>query len=72
MTEVGSVYGESLYELAKAESLSKSIGEQLAVLQESDEQCDYECYVSRHCIEVAADDAGTCKEHEEYKEWKQC
>ena len=35
MTEVGSVYGESLYELAKAESLSKSIGEQLAVLQES-------------------------------------
>ncbi len=35
MTEVGSVYGESLYELAKAENLSKSIGEQLAVLQES-------------------------------------
>ena len=35
MTEVGSVYGQSLYELAKAEGLSKSIGEQLAVLQES-------------------------------------
>nr|MBQ8243918.1 ATP synthase F1 subunit delta [Oscillospiraceae bacterium] len=35
MTEVGSVYGESLYELAREESLSKSIGEQLAVLQES-------------------------------------
>jgi len=35
MTEVGSVYGESLYELAKDESLGKVIGEQLAVLQES-------------------------------------
>ena len=35
MTEVGSVYGESLYELAKDESLGKIIGEQLAVLQES-------------------------------------
>ena len=35
MTEVGSVYGESLYELAREENLSKSIGEQLAVLQES-------------------------------------
>ena len=35
MTEVGSVYGESLYELAKEESLGKLIGEQLAVLQES-------------------------------------
>ena len=35
MTEVGSVYGESLYELAKDEALSKLIGEQLAVLQES-------------------------------------
>ena len=35
MTEVGSVYGESLYELAKDENLSKLIGEQLAVLQQS-------------------------------------
>ena len=35
MTEVGSVYGESLYELAKDESLGKLIGEQLAVLQVS-------------------------------------
>ena len=33
MTEVGSVYGESLYELAREESLGKLIGEQLAVLQ---------------------------------------
>ncbi len=35
MTEVGSVYGESLYELAKEESLTQSIAEQLAVLQAS-------------------------------------
>ena len=35
MTEVGSVYGESLYELAKEEALAKQIGEQLAVLQEA-------------------------------------
>ena len=35
MTEVGSVYGESLYELAKDENLSKPMGEQLAVLQEA-------------------------------------
>ena len=35
MTEVGSVYGQSLYELAKDESLSTLIGEQLAVLQAS-------------------------------------
>ena len=35
MTEVGSVYGESLYELAKEESLSKQIGEQLAAMQEA-------------------------------------
>lgn len=35
MTEVGSVYGESLYELAKDESFAKLIGEQLAVLQAS-------------------------------------
>lgn len=33
MTEVGSVYGESLYELAKGESLEKLIGEQLRTLQ---------------------------------------
>ncbi|MBR1972952.1 MAG: ATP synthase F1 subunit delta [Oscillospiraceae bacterium] len=38
MTEVGSVYGESLYELAKDESLTKIIGEQLAVLQQSFQQ----------------------------------
>ena len=35
MTDVGSVYGASLYELAKEESLAAVIGEQLAVLQES-------------------------------------
>ena len=35
MTEVGSVYGLSLYQLAKEESLAKSIGEELAVLQEA-------------------------------------
>ena len=35
MTEVGSVYGESLYELAKEENLTKLIGEQLAALQEA-------------------------------------
>ena len=33
MTEVGNVYGESLYELAKEENLSKLIGDQLVVLQ---------------------------------------
>ncbi len=38
MTEVGNVYGESLYDLAKAESLSKIIGEQLQVLQQSFQQ----------------------------------
>ena len=35
MTEVGNVYGESLYELAKEENLAGLIGEQLAVLQQS-------------------------------------
>ena len=35
MTEVGNVYGESLYELAKEESLTKLIGEQLVALQQS-------------------------------------
>ena len=35
MTEVGNVYGESLYELAKDENLTKLIGEQLAVLQQA-------------------------------------
>lgn len=35
MTEVGSVYGEALYELAKEEGLTQSIGEQLRLLQES-------------------------------------
>ena len=38
MTEVGNVYGESLYELAKDEALTKLIGEQLAVLQTSFQQ----------------------------------
>ena len=38
MTEVGSVYGESLYELAREESLTKRIGEQLTVLQQSFQQ----------------------------------
>ena len=33
MTEVGNVYGESLYELAREEALTELIGEQLAVLQ---------------------------------------
>ena len=35
MTEVGTVYGESLYELAKEEALTPVIGEQLKVLKES-------------------------------------
>ena len=35
MTEVGNVYGESLYELAKEESLDAQIGGQLAALQEA-------------------------------------
>ena len=38
MTEVGNVYGESLYELAKDEQLTKLIGEQLAVLQTAFQQ----------------------------------
>ena len=35
MTEVGNVYGLSLYQLAKEESLAKTIGEELSVLQEA-------------------------------------
>ena len=35
MTEVGNVYGESLYELAKDENLTRLIGAQLAVLQQA-------------------------------------
>ena len=35
MTEVGTVYGESLYELAKDEGLDQEIGTQLKVLQQS-------------------------------------
>jgi len=35
MTEVGNVYGESLYELAKEENLTALIGEQLTVLQQA-------------------------------------
>ena len=38
MTEVGNVYGESLYELAKEENLTGLMGEQLAVLQQSFQQ----------------------------------
>ena len=38
MTEVGNVYGEALYDLAKAEALSKIIGEQLHILQQSFQQ----------------------------------
>ena len=38
MTEVGSIYGESLYQLAKEESLAKRIGEQMLVLQTSFQQ----------------------------------
>ena len=34
MTEVGTVYGESLYELAKDEGLAQSIGDQLNVMQQ--------------------------------------
>ena len=33
MTEVGNVYGESLYELAKEENLTRLIADELAVLQ---------------------------------------
>ena len=35
MTEIGSVYGEALYELAKSEDLTGPIGEQLRLLQAS-------------------------------------
>ena len=35
MTEVGNVYGLSLYQLAKDEALGKTIGEELSVLQEA-------------------------------------
>lgn len=35
MTEVGTVYGEALYQLAKDEGLSESIGSQLKVFQRS-------------------------------------
>ena len=35
MTEVGSVYGEALYELAKSEGLSEAVSRELAVLRES-------------------------------------
>ena len=33
MTEVGNVYGESLYQLAKEESLTAEVGQQIAALQ---------------------------------------
>ena len=35
MTEIGSVYGDALYELAKEEALTETIGEQLRLLQSS-------------------------------------
>ena len=35
MTEIGSVYGEALYELAKGEGLTSPIGEQLRLLRDS-------------------------------------
>ena len=35
MTEVGSIYGQSLYELAKDENITKLMARQLAVLQEA-------------------------------------
>ena len=35
MTEVGNVYGESLYELAKEENLAGLIGEQLTAMQQA-------------------------------------
>ena len=38
MTEVGNVYGESLYQLASEENLSKLIAQQLSVLQHSFQQ----------------------------------
>ena len=38
MTEVGSVYGKSLYELAREESLDAEIAQQLSVLQQSFQQ----------------------------------
>ena len=38
MTEVGTVYGESLYELAKDESISQELGQQLKVLCQSFQQ----------------------------------
>ena len=38
MTEVGSVYGKSLYELAREESLDPEIAQQLSVLQQSFQQ----------------------------------
>ncbi len=35
MTEIGSVYGDALYELAKEEGLTESVGQQLRLLQDS-------------------------------------
>ena len=35
MTEIGSVYGDALYELAKEEGLTESVGAQLRLLQDS-------------------------------------
>ena len=35
MTEIGSVYGNALYELAKEDGLTESIGQQLRLLQDS-------------------------------------
>ena len=38
MTEVGNVYGKSLYELAREESLDATLAQQLSVLQQSFQQ----------------------------------
>ena len=47
MNDVGSVYGASLYELAKEEALTSEIGNQMAILQESFRQePDFVCLLS--------------------------
>ncbi len=54
MTEVGSVYGESLYELAREESLCQLIVQQLQVLQHSFQQePDFIRLLSSHSLPKA-------------------
>ena len=54
MTEIGSVYGEALYELAKEEGLTESIGEQLRLLGESFRQePDFIRLLSAHNLTTA-------------------